>query len=1761
MSDHNDVLEQNVSTLIEAGGEPPRLSAAARARIRAELVANHGVAAPERTRSPLVAVGIGLVAAAAVAMIAGRFVGGGTPASHGHESVAQLGDGTTYLVAPGAKVTEIGNRHVRVEGEAMLDVVPGKGTFVVDTAQGRIEVLGTKFVVDATPQRTLTAVVRGSVKLATDDGSVILHAGEQGVAEHGRVPVRGPAPRLSHLASWAREARQQATHAAVHHGTLFARDPGVRSHPPWGEEYPLPIAKLGIDVTVEDQVARVAIDQTFRNNTDQALEGVYRFAIPSDAALQRLAMYVDGNLMESAVVERMQARRIYEELVYRRVDPALLEWAGTGRLSLRVYPIPAHQDKRLMVAYTESLPKLYTDWTLAIPLPEVEQAVGEIDVAMRVKGCANCELSSPSHKIDVERSGDDAVVRYRRTAETIGDTFVVHVRDSRGKTTVATDAHDGGKYLLVRAPAELGSKPREYRPRTWVLLDDVSASRSALELRAQQDLIDSFLGELDENDKVSVVAFDVQARQKLAPTRVLDVDRRKVRAALDNEGGVGATDFAAAIDAAMRALDGVAPDDAMIVYVGDGVITSGSQKLDELRAKITGKAHFIGVGVGDGPDTQTLRGLADATGGYATAIDLSDDLSWRAFDLIAALHTTRVTGISARLVDARGALVPATLYLGSPQLADGEEIEAVAKLAGDGTPAALELTGTLDGAPWQRRVELPAPRDGAGYLPRMWAQRHIAARLLAKHEAVTMPSCTDTPARGNTPAVQCPSEGELREARDETIRKEVVALGKQYFLLSRHTSLLVLENDAMYAQYGVTKGAGDTWAPYTMPATIPVVALPAAPMMASDVDADAELLREPIVVFYQGQQYGYDDLSLAGDVGGGFGFGFGRGPVRGWNQGDFRKTAGGRFQAEMTMLPQTEERGSREVNVPVAVATPALAPPVSTSDPMPDFTKHADVDTKPANLDVATRRASYATVGAGGGAITAGPSPGMVGILGNAAFDGPVGSTAYWNGGGMPALSRLSYPQDPTFDDLTAFVPALLRDASDSVRASLREGEGTHTIDDAAKRLLADARDALPAGVYRWGDYEIAIDNARHIGWRHTTEFGLVETASYDGKAWTRRYAELGLDATRNVADDDIAIALAYFPLWIAEPAHYAKYFDVKASGRTVTLSRQVRGQDRTSLVLHFDSKSRVERIEDGNGRTLVEVTWQQGPATARVGGNDLSVGFIAQPVGDATQWAHAGSQPGIALEVPTHLVPYCAERVKREAVGTPSWRAAQRQLMVALAAMQDRAGLVAAFESLYQNGGVEKGDLALASSGFATAATATDEQFRKIFRAMPDQPILKYIDAYRRWAKTGDAKQLRVLSHDGLVGALWGVRSALTSVQTGDTKQAMADMQAIPAGALELRIAAATMVGMYGSQDDDVVHIWDGVAVGRYRNTSRAAAAQALLQRGRYDAAADAIAKLVDDLDLGADPVPLAQYAYAFQASRRGQAGWEIVQKKWRDRVLAGTSFAHVMSLLAGIQDPGDGMALLQRAAELAGDDPDRKLEVAKLAVSRGQGTWAESIVRPILKQHPTRALYQLVASLELQQGKTADALADLEAAQSASGDETVNLGTARAELSQIIALAAQLALQSLGAERQQAVDRALAWGTRWRAIDPGNQAIDQQLGDLLLAVGDTEGAWRQLSSAIERDPWSSSGYMLVAESFERQGKVEAALPYWQQAIIIDQTNPTPRLRKAQALIALGRADEGDKILAEIDRRHWHDVWSGVVYQAKDLLQRGKTH
>jgi Ca-activated chloride channel family protein len=110
-----------------------------------------------------------------------------------------------------------------------------------------------------------------------------------------------------------------------------------------------------VNVSIDQQVAQAEIDQVFRNEANQELEGTYLFPLPKEAVVSDFAMYVGDEEVKGRLLEKEEARRIYEDIVRRRKDPALLEYIGRNTFHARVYPIPARGEKRVLIEYSEVL--------------------------------------------------------------------------------------------------------------------------------------------------------------------------------------------------------------------------------------------------------------------------------------------------------------------------------------------------------------------------------------------------------------------------------------------------------------------------------------------------------------------------------------------------------------------------------------------------------------------------------------------------------------------------------------------------------------------------------------------------------------------------------------------------------------------------------------------------------------------------------------------------------------------------------------------------------------------------------------------------------------------------------------------------------------------------------------------------------------------------------------------------------------------------------------------------------------------------------------------------------------------------------------------------------------------------------------------------------------------------------------------------------------------------------------------------------------
>jgi hypothetical protein len=1786
----DDMLEQNLTTLL-AGSEPTGPDPSARARMRQRLVARHGRVARERSRVALV--GWGLIAAAAsavvVAQVAGDDAAPTPPAAIApppvDDGLIRLADGSTARLGPGGKLTAKGARRVVVEGEVLLDIAPGQGTFTVETAQGELAVLGTRFVVAAAVDRTTAAVLRGVVALRSGGHEELIRAGEQGEMRQGQRPTRGPAPRLSHLVSWVAERRAQTERPAsgpARSGALVARDPA------WQEqEFPLPMTALTVDVHLENQQARVALDQTFHNPQDRTLEGVYKFALPPGAAVSRLAMYVDGRLMESAVVERMAARRIYEDIVYQRRDPALLEQMGASKVSMRIFPLFPRQDKRVVLAYTQPLARTYDDLTLTVPLPDLDQPVGALAMQVKVLGCAGCEITSPSHAVAVEAVGQDALVRYAATDERLGDSLVLRVRQGGPAVTLASTIDDAKRYALIRVRPSLPAAPAAAgptRPNRWVILDDTSASRGPSELAAQAAMIDRLIDDIDERDQVMVVAFDATHRRFNTWQDAMAIDRRALAAFLAKDAGLGETDLREALAGAVSLLDG---QPGYVVYLGDGTATGERRTIDELRDAIAGRATFIGLGVGDGADLTTLGALADATGGIATTIDLGDDLAWRSLDLVASLYTPRVTGLTAT-IDGVGA--EASTLLRARQVAAGEDIEVVVRAPARDDLRTLTLRGRLDGQPWSQTIDLAgvarAPGDG-GYLPRLWAQRRLEALATAGDRALA--PCTSAP---------CPTDEERAIAAYHARKAEMVALGTEHFLLSPHTSLIVLENDAMYAQYGVRKGTGAGWATYALPATVPVGARPPAVAAA----AAAPLWRAPLAWRWGGEPYrdeedfgglGGDELGVLGAIGTGSAAGTGTGTgygtlgfaSRGYGRG---AGGGGRASAAADVVgkkgdasrdradadldaargelrreaePATaSEAADKPDPAPLAddlAAAPAAAAPAAMPTAPMGSSRGAPAKAKEAESKVASNTASSAAW-AEPARRSRGPAPDVVGRL--QAATGSDRLTWELQQPVMRGQDRLvpvalQYSADWRLSDLTIWLPGLARTpfdaAADALEAGLAGRVGSITPE--ATAMLTAARARLGAGRWRWGDEaEVLVDDRGRFAQRRTLDSGVTELVTYDGATLAHRYPEFGIGADRAVGDREPALDATVLPLVPPRPSYLARFYRVERQDDRRLALAPVAGGPRRILTLADDGT--VATVVDGEGgaaRTVLAAVADATGWRVTAGGRTTRVTF--QP--DRNVRVPDITPAAVTLTLPLAQPAVATAAVAAAVAGGPAWRTAQHHRAAAALAVGDLGAVAVVLRELAAVAPLSSGELTLVSAAARLVDAAT------LARAVGAQasPIVDHLRASR----DGDARALAAAATDpGAIGALAVFRQLLQAGERGDVRATRAAVAALAARGPNpvLRAVAIHVVGRrFAWSEPSLIDELDALATGPDRNLLRAELAH-LAANGRRGGGGERWAALMADVDLAAPPPSIgAAERNQIVFGPRGALGWTQGLAAWRARVLASDRLDHVLAFArAAALDPGDDLdAALERAVTLASDDVDALLEVAGLAERSGRVAKARSIIDGALAARPAHpALLRLAAATAARDGQLTAAADLLDRAMTAEADLPVALSKLRADYGTLIDWRAAVARDTAGAARDAAIEAVLEVGRDWRAMDPDHAARDEQLGRFLVSVGRTDDAWRYLSSPIDRAPREGASFERAASALEDSGQLAPAVELWRRAFAIDATNPTWLQRQAMAELALGRTDAARATVQKILDRRWHVRWDGVRYWAESAAR-----
>jgi len=500
------------------------------------------------------------------------------------------------------------------------------------------------------------------------------------------------------------------------------------------------IRSVNVHADVQDQAAKVRVSQVFQNPSSMPMEAQVLFPLPEGAAVSALTLMADGKEITGRLMGKDEARRIYEDIVRRRRDPALLEYMGRDLYQTSVFPVPPHGESSVEIRYSQLLKKDSGLIDLLLPLGTAKYSVKPVEnfsVTVDIAGATPIRtVYSPTHQIDIARpdgthaickldlhniaSPDDLRLLYSTDASPVG----LNVISYKPETS------EDGYFLLLATPDTRAERAAKIA-KTMVFVCDRSGSMSGKKIEQVKSALQFMLRQLEPADTFNIIAYDSEV-EAFRP-ELQRADAATVRDAVAWIEGIsagGGTNIDGALRSGLRMLtDTIHPN--YLLFLTDGEPTVGERSEVKIAANAAQEnkvhARMFVFGVGYDVNGRLLDRLARELRGQTVYVRPNENIEAPISSLYSKIGSPMMTDVAVN-IDLDGGTTSRIYPRQMPDLFRGDQLVLAGRFHRGGA-ARISLTGSAGGRKqaftYQVKFDESSVGETNAFVARLWAIRRI----------------------------------------------------------------------------------------------------------------------------------------------------------------------------------------------------------------------------------------------------------------------------------------------------------------------------------------------------------------------------------------------------------------------------------------------------------------------------------------------------------------------------------------------------------------------------------------------------------------------------------------------------------------------------------------------------------------------------------------------------------------------------------------------------------------------------------------------------------------------------------------------------------------------------------------------------------------------------------------------------------------------------------------------------------------------------
>jgi Ca-activated chloride channel family protein len=411
-----------------------------------------------------------------------------------------------------------------------------------------------------------------------------------------------------------------------------------------GSELELPLKHTKVEAELSGYVSQVEVEQEYENNLDEAIEAVYMFPLPENAAVNSMEMQIGQRIIKAEMKEKEKAREIYEEAKKEGKRASLLDQERPNVFVQSVANIMPGDKIIIRLTYIETL--TYDDgrYSFRFPmvvghrynptdpqgrnlnptvLPSGMRSGHDISLKLELdtKNIPVSDIKSESHEVIINSASTFGATVELSPADSIPNRdFVLSYRTTNEKADSAllytkNEGEDGYFTLMVQPPAAV--RTEEILPKEIIFIVDVSGSMKGRPIEIVRQAMEYSLSQLRPNDSFNLFLFSSNLK-KYSPKSLIASPENvsKAIAYVKNIQSDGGTEMMPAI---REALKGDLPlgQIRVISIMTDGGISNDDEVISEIQKAKNQQVRWFPFSVGSAGNHYLIEQMADAGRGKA----------------------------------------------------------------------------------------------------------------------------------------------------------------------------------------------------------------------------------------------------------------------------------------------------------------------------------------------------------------------------------------------------------------------------------------------------------------------------------------------------------------------------------------------------------------------------------------------------------------------------------------------------------------------------------------------------------------------------------------------------------------------------------------------------------------------------------------------------------------------------------------------------------------------------------------------------------------------------------------------------------------------------------------------------------------------------------------------------------------------------------------------------------------------------------------